>query len=83
MEKEKVETTIKGPSKTRSAKPGMVRVVVSLTQERYDALEKLAKDESPEYPRPVNEYLSILIGKRFETHLLADLLPAKQGSLLS
>ena len=49
----------------RPSKPGMVRVVVSLTQEHHDALEAAAKADSPVFPRPVNEHLSILIDKRF------------------
>lgn len=53
-------------ARKRPAKPGMVRVVVSITKERYDRLEAMAKEESPVFPRPVNEYLSILIDRKFE-----------------
>jgi len=53
-------------TRTRPAKPGMVRVVVSLTQEHHDYLEAQAKQESPVFPRPVNEHLSIGLAKSWE-----------------
>jgi hypothetical protein len=49
----------------RTPKPGMVRVMVSITQEHHDKLVELAKAESPVFPRPVNEYLSIQLEKEF------------------
>jgi len=58
-------------ARKRPAKPGMVRVVVSIPQTVYDALEKRAIEESAAFPRPVNEILSILIEKNHEA-LLAD-----------
>ena len=57
---------VKKSTRTRPAKPGMVRVVVSLTQEHHDYLEAQAKQESPVFPRAVNEYLSINLAKGFE-----------------
>ena len=55
----------------RPAKPGMVRIVVSIPQTVHDALEKKAIEESAAFPRPVNEMLSILIEKK-QNELLAD-----------
>ena len=55
----------------RPAKPGMVRIVVSIPQTVHDALEKKAAEESAAFPRPVNEMLSILIEKRADM-LLSD-----------
>ena len=53
-------------AKKRPARPGMVRVVVSLTQEHHDYIETQAAKESPVFPRPVNEYLSIALEKNFQ-----------------
>ena len=80
--REVVETEIKGASKTRPSKPGTTRVMVSLKDEHYAKLEQLAEAESPVFPRAINEYLSILIAKRFDTHLIAGLDAPVQGSLL-
>lgn len=52
-------------SHTRPPKPGFVRVIVSLTQEHFDALEADAKAAEPVFTRPVNEYLSIKLAKEF------------------
>jgi hypothetical protein len=56
----------------RPAKPGMVRIVVSIPQTVHDALEKKAIEESAAFPRPVNEMLSILIEKRADMLLGND-----------
>ena len=68
-------------ARKRPAKPGMVRVVVQLTQEHNDRLVALAKSESAVFPRPVGEYLSVLVNQRFESHLTAGLEPSKQTEL--
>jgi hypothetical protein len=52
--------------KTRRAKPGMVRVIVTLSQEHHDRLERAAQEQTKLFPRPVNELLSILIGEHFD-----------------
>jgi hypothetical protein len=55
----------------RPAKPGMVRIVVSIPETVHKALEAKAIEESAAFPRPVNEMLSILIERKWET-LVAD-----------
>lgn len=52
--------------KKRIIKPGHRRIMVSITEENAATLEMMASDESPVYPRPLNEYLSILIDRHFE-----------------
>jgi hypothetical protein len=51
--------------------PGRKRAMVSLTEERYAQLQKLAETESPLYPRPVNEFLTILIENKFDSLISA------------
>jgi hypothetical protein len=53
-------------ARKRPAKPGTVRVVVTISTETHTRLEDLAKEESATFPRPVNEMLSILIEKNSE-----------------
>ena len=52
-------------SRTRPPKPGFVRVIVSLTQEHFDDLAAQAKAAEPVFTRPVNEWLSIELAKKF------------------
>jgi hypothetical protein len=56
----------------RPAKPGMVRIVVSIPETVHKALEAKAIEESAAFPRPVNEMLSILIEKRADMLLGND-----------
>lgn len=67
MEPKKTEAAPAPAGRRRSVKPGRVRAMVSLTEERYAQLQKLAETESPLYPRPVNEFLTILIEKKFDS----------------
>lgn len=52
-------------AKKRPSKPGRVRVMVSITDANAATLEKMAAEDSPVFPRPLNEYLSILIDRNF------------------
>ena len=62
----------------RPAKPGMVRIVVSIPETVHAALEAKAIEESAAFPRPVNEMLSILIEKKSSILLAPDAPPTEE-----